>query len=507
MDLHKLTIPEAVKGLQSGQFTSVELTKDCLEQIKQTDGDYHAFITVDEKLALAQAKTADELIKSGEAKPLTGIPCSAKDVLATKDMKTTACSKMLEQYTPPYNATAIQKIYDDGGVIVGKNNCDEFAHGASTENSAFGPSKNPWDLTRVPGGSSGGSAAAVAGQQVFYSLGTDTGGSIRQPASFTGICALKPTYGRVSRHGLFSMTSSTDVIGPMARTVEGLAYIMEAIAGKDASDGTTLEKAVPPYHAELEKADLENLTIGVPKEYFTDALNPEVKKSVEEAIEWYVSKGATIKEVSLPHTEFAVAVYYIITPSEVSSNLARFDGIRYGYSVSTDESRVGEVESLEDVYKKTRRYGFGPEAKRRIMLGTYALSSGYYDAYYKQASKVRTLIRQDFEQVFKEVDVLLTPTSPKVAFKLGEQADDPLQMYMEDIFVAPASLAGLPALALPCGFAPVEDDATITSTSSPKKLPIGMQLIGPQFSETKLLQVGHAYQKETDWHQKKVRQI
>lgn len=494
MSLERLTIPEAIKGLQSKQFSSTELTKSALERINETEKDLHAFVTVNEKGALEDAKRADELLASGEAKPLTGIPVSFKDVLATKDVKTTASSKILEPYTPPYDATAVKKLREFGGVNLGKTICDEFAHGASTENSAFGPSHNPWDTTRVPGGSSGGSAVSVASHQSFYSLGTDTGGSIRQPASFCGISALKPTYGRVSRYGLFSMTSSTDVIGPMARTVEGLAHVLEAIAGADSFDSTTPKRPVPQYHAELGKASVKDYTVGVPKEYFSDALNPEVRKQVEQSIEWFTSQGATIKEVSLPHTEFAVAVYYILTPSEISSNLARFDGIRYGYSVTTDEQHANEIESLEDVYTKTRRYGFGDETKRRIMLGTYALSSGYYDAYYKQASKVRTLIRNDFDTAFKEVDVLLTPTSPKVAFKLGEQSDDPLQMYLEDIFVAPASLAGLPALSVPCGLATANDDTI--------QLPVGMQLIAPQFEETRLLQLGHLYQQATDWHTK-----
>ncbi len=495
MSLEKLTIEEAVTGLKNKQFSSVDLTKACIDQIEKTEDSLHAFVTIDKEGALAQAQLADQLIANGEAKPLTGIPGSIKDVLATKGLKTTACSKILENYTPPYNATAVQKLVDLGFVNLGKNNCDEFAHGASTENSVNGPSHNPWDITRVPGGSSGGSAVTVAAHQSFYSLGTDTGGSIRQPASFCGISAIKPTYGRVSRHGLFSMTSSTDVIGPMARTVEGLASILESIAGKDDNDSTTLDLPVPQYHAELKKGEIKGLKIGVPKEYFSESLDPKVKEQVQASIEWFTSQGAEIKEVSLPHTEFAVAVYYILTPSEISSNLARFDGIRYGYSVVNDPDHQDELTSLEDVYTKTRKYGFGDETKRRIMLGTYALSSGYYDAYYKQAQKVRTLIRQDFDQAFKEVDVLLTPTSPKVAFKLGAQNQDPLQMYLEDIFVAPASLAGLPALSVPCGLASPNDDDTI-------QLPVGMQLIAPQFEETRLLQLGYLYQQATDWHTK-----
>ena len=493
MDLHKLTIPEAIKGLQEKQFSSVDLTKSCLKQINKTEKDLHAFITITEEDALESAKKADKLIKNGEAQPLAGIPATIKDVIATKGVKTTACSKILENYIAPYDATVVKKLKEQGMVMLGKVNCDEFAHGASTENSAFGPSHNPWANDRVPGGSSGGSAVSVSASQAFYSLGTDTGGSIRQPASYCGISSLKPTYGRVSRYGLLSMTSSTDVIAPMARTVEGLAYIMEGIAGKDKFDSTTLNKPVAPYVSEINKGNLKDIKIGIPKEYFTDAITPDVRKRIDEAIQVFQSLGAKTIEVSLPHTEFAVAVYYIITPSEVSSNLARFDGIRYGYSASKDEKREKEVESLFDVYAKSRRYGFGDEAKRRIMLGTYSLSSGYYDAYYKQASKVRTLIRKDFSDVYKEVDVLLTPTSPTVAFKLGEKSNDPLQMYLEDIFVAPASLAGMPALAIPCGFAHPNDDDTID-------LPVGLQLIAPQFAETKLLQMGHLYQQKTDWH-------
>lgn len=494
MDLHTLTIPELVKGLASKQYSSVEVAKSYLKRIKSTDMQLNSFITVTEKQALKQAKVVDALRASGEElSPIAGIPASVKDVLATKGVKTTASSKILAEYIAPYNATTIDRLEKKGMVMLGKTNCDAFAHGASTENSEFGPSHNPWDINRVPGGSSGGSASSVAGLQSAYSIGTDTGGSIRQPASFCGITALKPTYGRVSRNGLFSMTSSTDVIGPMTRTVEGAAYILEAIAGKDRFDATTLDRPVPRYHAELAKGNIKGMKIGIPKEYFSDAIIPGVRTVIYQAIETYKSMGAEIIEVSLPHTSMAVAVYYILTPSEVSSNLARYDGIRYGFSASTDPKLSKEVESLIDVYTKSRAFGFGDETKRRIMIGTYALSSGYYDAYYRKASKVRTLIRQDFNTVFKEVDMLLTPATPKVAFKLGEQSENPLQMYLEDIFVAPASLAGLPALVIPAGFSHASDDDTIN-------LPVGVQLIAPQFEEAKLLQAGYRFQQETDYH-------
>jgi aspartyl-tRNA(Asn)/glutamyl-tRNA(Gln) amidotransferase subunit A len=495
MDLHTLTIPEASKGLAEKKFSSVELTNAILERIEATDKDIHSFVTVTKDEAISAANEADARIQKGEHSPLTGIPASIKDVLATKGVKTTACSNILRNYTAPYDATSVSKLKKQGSVTVGKVNCDAFAHGASTENSDFGASKNPHDLSRVPGGSSGGSSSCIAAQQAIYSIGTDTGGSIRQPAAFCGVSSIKPTYGRVSRYGLFSMTSSTDCVSPMAKTVEGLAYILESIAGKDSFDSTTLEKPVPRYSDELRKADISSFTVGVPKEYFTDGMNEGVRKAVEEAIEVYSKMGAKVVPVSLPHTEFAVPVYYIITPSEVSSNLARYDGIRYGYSAITDKELSEEVQNLFDVYAKSRKAGFGDETKRRIMIGTYALSSGYYDAYYKQASKVRTLIRQDFHDVFKSVDALAVPTTPKVAFKLGSQDDDPLQMYLEDIFVAPASLAGMPAMSIPCGFAHPNDDDTI-------ELPVGLQLIAPQFEETRLFQLGHIFQQETDWHTK-----
>lgn len=489
MDLYKLTIAEAVEGLKNKTFSSAEITESCLNRIDKTDGKLKALLEVSKDEALKQASAIDDKrSKGGKLSDLAGIPGTVKDVLATKGIKTTAASNILKDYVAPYDATVVARLKEAGVTVLGKNNCDAFAHGASTENSDFGPSHNPWDISRVPGGSSGGSSASVAAGQGLFSIGTDTGGSIRQPAAFCGVSAIKPTYGRCSRYGLFSMTSSTDCPSPMARTVEGLAYILKEMAGPDRFDSTAVDVKVPDYVKELSKADVKGLKIGLPKEYFSDELNPGVQTSVHKAKEVFEKLGAEVVEVSLPHTKLAIAVYYIITPSEVSSNLARYDGIRYGFSAE-------DAESLFEVYAASRRHGFGDEAKRRIMIGTYALSSGYYDAYYKQASKVRTLIRHDFDEVFKEVDVLLAPTSPNLAFKLGKQADDPLQMYLEDVFVSPASLAGVPALALPCGFAAPEDDDKI-------ELPVGMQLIAPQFEESRLLQLGHKYQQETDWHMK-----
>lgn len=494
MKLHEYTLAQASAALVKKDISAVELTKHMIDRVKATDEKVHAFITVSDDLALTQAKAVDASRKKGQKlSPLAGVPGTIKDVLATKGVRTTACTNILRDYVAPYNATCVERLVDHGFVMLGKNNCDAFAHGASTENSDFGVTHNPWDLTRVPGGSSGGCAANIAAQQAFYTLGTDTGGSIRQPAAFTNVTSMKPTYGRVSRYGLFSMTSSTDCVSPMAKTAEDLALVMEAIAGADKHDSTTLDKPVPRYHAELAKASLKGVKIGVPKEYFIDGMNPEVRARVEEAIAKMKELGAKIVPISLPHTAYAVAVYYIITPSEVSSNLAKYDGIRFGYSVMTDAAHKQEIKSLNDVYNKSRRYGLGDEAKRRIMLGTYALSSGYYDAYYKKASQVRTLIRRDFDEAFQKVDIIATPTTPKVAFKIGAQANNPLEMYLEDIFVAPANLAGVPAMSIPCGFAAAPEDDKLS-------LPVGLHLIGPQFGETQLLQAAHAYQQATDWH-------
>ncbi len=482
MKLNELTIAEAQKKLEAGEVTSVELTEACLARIDEVDGQVKACLIVTVEEALAAARAADERRASGETGPLLGIPYLCKDNIMTAGIRTTAASKMMENYVAPYDATIVARLKEAGAVLLGKTNLDEFAHGASTENSAFGTTHNPYDLERVPGGSSGGSAAAVAADMCLFALGTDTGGSIRCPASFCGIVGLKPTYGRGSRFGLVAMTSSTDVPGPMTKTAEDAAIVEQVIAGLDRYDATTVDRPVPDYQEEL-NAPLKGKKIGLPKEYFTDGIEPEAAAAVKEAIEEYKKLGAEFVEVSLPHTKYGVPVYYIITPSEVSSNLARHDGIRYGYSTYADEN------GLDKVYANSRGQGFGQESKRRIMLGTYALSAGYFDAYYLQAQKVRTKIKEDFDKALAEVDLLLTPTSPHPAFKIGEQAADPLKMYLEDIFVTGASLAGLPALAIPCGTA--------------QGLPVGLQLIGRAFEESTLLSAAHQYQQATAWHKNK----
>lgn len=482
MNLNELTIKEAQTLLKQGKITSVELTQACLTRIKAVDEKIKACLTVCEERALTEARMADERLQSGETGELLGIPYLCKDNILTKEIKTTAASKILENYIAPYDATIVARLKEAGAVLLGKTNLDEFAHGASTENSAFGTTHNPYDLDRVPGGSSGGSAAALAADMCLFALGTDTGGSIRCPASFCGVTGLKPTYGRSSRFGLVSMTSSTDVPGPMTKTVEDAAIVEKIIAGLDPLDSTTVDHVVDDYQALLVKK-IKGLKIGLPKEYFVEGTDPEVTEAINLAIEQLKTLGAEFVEVSLPHTKYGVPVYYIITPSEVSSNLARHDGIRYGFSANSEQG------NLDDVYSKSRGQGFGPEAKRRIMLGTYALSAGYFDAYYLQAQKVRTKIKEELDKVLEEVDCLLTPTSPHPAFKIGENAADPLKMYLEDIFVTGASLAGLPALSLPCGLV--------------GGLPVGMQLIGRRFDEATLFRVGHEYQQATTWHNNK----
>lgn len=486
MQLNELTIKEAQEKLEAGEITSVELTKACLERIKEVDGEIHACLTVCEEEALAEAQKADETRKLGATGPLLGIPYIAKDNIMTKGVRTTAASKIMENYIAPYDATIVRSLRDAGAVLLGKANLDEFAHGASTENSAFGVTRNPWDLERVSGGSSGGSAAAVAAHLCLFALGTDTGGSIRCPASFCGVVGLKPTYGRGSRFGLVSMTSSTDVPGPICKTVEDVAIVEKFLAGDDNYDATTVPEPVPEYAEEIQ-GDIKGLKIGLPEEFFAEGIEADVRERIDVAIEKFKELGAEIKPVKLPHTKYGVPVYYIITPSEVSSNLARHDGIRFGYSAYKDE------QNLLNVYTKSRGQGFGPEAKRRIMLGTYALSAGYFDAYYLQAQKVRTIIKNEMDKALEEVDVLLTLVAPHPAFKVGAQADDPIKMYLEDIFVTSPSLAGLPALAVPCGF--VERDA--------KKLPVGLQLIGRRFAESMILKAGHAYEQATDWNKEK----
>ncbi|HSH83166.1 MAG TPA: Asp-tRNA(Asn)/Glu-tRNA(Gln) amidotransferase subunit GatA, partial [Herpetosiphonaceae bacterium] len=433
--------------------------------------------SVDAEGALEQARAADRQIASGSAGPLAGLPLAIKDVLCTRGLPMTCASRMLERWTPPYDATAVARLREAGAVILGKTNMDEFAMGSSNENSAFHPARNPWDPARVPGGSSGGSAVAVAAGQALGALGTDTGGSIRLPAAFCGVTGLKPTYGRVSRYGAVAFASSLDQIGPFGRTARDCAMLLEAIAGADPNDGTAANAAVPHYAGFLD-GDIRGLRVGVPAEYFVEGMHPRITVAVREAIEVLRERGAEVVEVSLPHTRYALPVYYIIAPAEASANLARFNGVRYGLHV--------EGESLDDEIERTRGAGFGPEVRRRIMLGTYALSSGYYDAYYRRAQQVRTLIRRDFQEAFAKVDLLVAATAPNLPFTLGEKVSDPLAMYLTDVLTLPASLAGVPGLAVPCGFV--------------DGLPVGLQLLGKPFDEATLLKAGDAFQRETDWH-------
>ncbi len=482
MSLNRLTISEARDKLDAGEISSLDLVQDCLERIKEIDERLRSCLEVCQEKALLEAKEADARIKKGETGALLGIPYIAKDNILTKGVKTTAASKMLENYIAPTDATVIKKLRHSGAVLLAKSNLDEFAHGASTENSAFFTTRNPWDLERVPGGSSGGSAAAVAADLCLFALGTDTGGSVRAPASFCGVSGLKPSYGRCSRFGLIAMTSSTDVPGVLSKTVSDSALVLKAVAGRDEYDATTPDIEVGDYYNNLGE-DLQGLTAGLPQEYFDDQTDPEVIKLVKTAVNVLEEKGVKIKETSLPYSKYSVPTYYIITPSEISSNMARFDGIRYGFR------KEQGVSSLADVYHKSRAGGLGPEVKRRIMLGTYALSAGYRDAYYLQAQKTRTKIKEEMDSALEEFDFLITPTSPHIAFKIGEQSDDPLQMYLEDIFVSGASLAGLPALSIPCGFS--------------QGLPVGMQVIVKRFDEQTLFDVSYNYQKATQWHLQK----
>jgi aspartyl-tRNA(Asn)/glutamyl-tRNA(Gln) amidotransferase subunit A len=476
--LHELTIAEARELLDNREITSIELTQACLDRIVGVDNQVRAFLAIDDEGALEQARQADEMPRRGEVtSPLRGIPLAIKDVISTTGLTTTCGSRMLEEYIPPYDATVIERLKHSGAVLLGKTNCDEFAMGSSNENSAFFPTRNPWDLERVPGGSSGGSAAAVAACEAPGALGTDTGGSIRQPAALCGVTGLKPTYGRVTRYGLVAFASSLDQIGPFAHTARDCAILLSAIAGADPLDSTSAPQSVPDYAAAL-TGDIRGLRIGVPREYFIEGLDAGVEGPVRAAIDALRDAGAEVIDVSLPHTKYALPVYYLIAPAEASANLARYDGVRYGLKVP-DAPYWDELE-------KTRGEGFGPEVRRRIMLGTYALSAGYYDAYYKRAQQVRTLIRRDFQQVFEQVDLLAAPTAPTVAFKIGEKTDDPLAMYLEDVFTLPINLAGLPGLVVPCGLS--------------EQLPVGLQLIGRPFDEATLLRVGDAYQRMTDWH-------
>ncbi len=483
METNQLTIHEAYRLLKTRQLSSVELTEACLERIHQVEPKVHAFVTITDELALQQARKADKLIAAGKTNPLTGIPALIKDNICTKGVRTTCSSRMLENFVPPYDAAVIEKLNACGVVVLGKANMDEFAMGSSTENSALFTTHNPWDLSRVPGGSSGGSAAAVAAGETVYALGSDTGGSIRQPAGFCSVTGLKPTYGRVSRYGLVAFASSLDQIGPLTRDVTDCALVLNAIAGYDPRDSTSVPYPTPDYSQCL-TTDLSGLHIGIPKEYFVEGMPPEVEIAIRNAIDKLGQLGARVEwEVSLPHTPYALAVYYIIAPSEASANLARYDGVKYGFSYQ-------DTDSMWEAMEKTRQYGFGAEVKRRIMLGTYALSAGYYDAYYLKAQKVRTLIRQEFDKAFEKFDALVTPTSPTVPFKIGEKTDDPLQMYLSDVCTLPINIAGLPAISIPAGFA--------------DGLPIGMQIIGKPFSEETILKIAYAYEQATDWHKRKV---
>jgi len=486
MELTNLTIKEAHQGLKKKEFSALELCKNYLDKIEKEDKKIQAFLTISKDLAISQAKNVDEMILGGQEIPLlAGIPCVIKDNILVEGVRCTAGSKILEDYIAPYDATVIKRLKEQGAVILGKTNLDEFAMGASGERSAFFPTKNPNDLTRVPGGSSSGSAAAISSKMSCYALGSDTGGSIRQPASFCGVVGLKPTYGAVSRYGLIAMASSLDQIGPLAKTVEDAKIVFDVISGKDPLDSTSVESTISNF-PEGEQApcgagkfQISNLRIGVPKEYFIKGIDKEVEKIIKTAIKKYEELGAKIEEISLPHTEYTIATYYIIVPSEVSANLARYDGIKYGFSKV--KSQKSEVKSLMDIYLESRGEGFGAEVRRRIMLGTYALSSGYYDTYYLRAQKVRTLIREDFKRAFEKVDFILTPVAPTPAFKIGEKIEDPLLMYLCDVFTSPVNLAGLPAISIPCG--------------KIGKLPVGLQIIGKPFEENKILEIAKTYER------------
>lgn len=472
------TLAELAQGLENGDFSSVELTQAYLDRIEAEDGKYNSYITVTGELALEQANAADATRAAGNASAFTGLPIAHKDIFCTEGVRTSCASKMLDNFISPYNATVVNKFNAAGAVTLGKTNMDEFAMGSSNESSFYGPARNPWDTDCVPGGSSGGSAAAVAALLAPAATGTDTGGSIRQPAALCGITGLKPTYGRVSRFGMIAFASSLDQGGPMTRTAEDAAMMLNVMAGFDPNDSTSMQKDVPDYTADLSKP-LAGLKIGLPKEFFPDDLSPAIAQQVQAAIKEYEALGATVKEVSLPNTGLAIPAYYIIAPSEASSNLSRFDGVRYGYRC---ESPV----DLEDLYKRSRGEGFGPEVKRRIMVGAYALSEGFYDAYYKKAQQIRRLIKQDYVNALNEVDVIMGPTTPHPAFKLGEKTSDPVAMYMEDIFTISLNLAGMPGISIPCG--------------QTEGLPVGLQIIGNYFAEQKLLNVAHQFQLATDWH-------
>ncbi|MBL7063196.1 MAG: Asp-tRNA(Asn)/Glu-tRNA(Gln) amidotransferase subunit GatA [Anaerolineae bacterium] len=490
MKLYQLTIHETSERLAAGEFSAVELTEAVIDRILAVDNDVAAYLTLTPEEALAQARAADvgatlAVAPRGQPQglPLQGIPLAIKDVLCTEGIPTTCGSRILEDFIPPYDGTAIARLKAAGAVILGKTNMDEFAMGSSTENSAFFTTRNPWDLSRVPGGSSGGSAAAVAAGECLGALGSDTGGSVRQPAAFCGVVGLKPTYGRVSRYGLVAFASSLDQIGVLAKDVTDAALLLGVIAGHDPRDSTSMDVPVPDYNGGLQDNNgLKRVRVGVPEEYFIEGMQPEVEAAVRVAVDQLADLGAEIVEVSLPHTDYALPVYYLIAPAEASANLARYDGVRYGLRVDGG--------GLLETYRATRGQGFGPEVKRRIMLGTYALSAGYYDAYYLKAQKVRTLIKADFDAAFEQVDVIVAPVTPTTAFRIGEKVDDPLQMYLSDVFTLSMNLAGICGLSLPCGF----DGAG---------LPIGLQVMGPAFGEEAVLRVAYAYEQATEWHRQR----
>ncbi len=483
MELPFLTIGEASGLIKRKEISPLEITESVLERIERLDGKLNSYITILADRALESAREAEKQIASGSYKgPLHGIPIGLKDIFVMEGAPSTCGSKMLESFFSPYDATVTAKLLESGAVIVGKNNMDEFAMGSSTETSYYGLTRNPWDLERVPGGSSGGSAAATAASLCLGSLGTDTGGSIRQPASFCGVVGMKPTYGRVSRFGMIAFASSLDQAGPLTKTVEDTAIILNAISGHDRRDSTCVNTPVPDYTLSL-KDDLKGIKVGVPKEYFIEGMDREVEEAARKAIALIEDLGGDVIEISLPHTEYAVLTYYIIAPSEASSNLARYDGVRYGF-------RAEGAGSLRDMYFKTRAEGFGNEVKRRIMLGTYALSAGYYDAYYLKAQKVRTLIKKDFDDAFKKVDVIMAPTAPETAFKFGDKTDDPIKMYLSDVLTIPCNIAGLPGISVPCGF-------------SSDGLPIGIQVLGKPFEEESVIHVAHAYERHAKWNEKR----
>lgn len=476
--MHTHTIAEIRQNLASGEYSSTELCQHLLERIKRLNESHNAFIEVTEEAALAAAKSADKQRAAGGSEPLLGVPIAHKDIFCTKGIRTSCGSRMLENFVPPYNATVVDRLAGAGVISLGKTNMDEFAMGSSNENSYFGNVANPWDLSRVPGGSSGGSAAAVAARMVPATTGTDTGGSIRQPAAFCGITGIKPTYGRVSRYGMIAFASSLDQGGPMAMTAEDCALLLDAMAGFDERDSTSIDEPLDQYSGKLGQS-IEGLKVGLPRQYFSADLAAPIAEALQQAIDELQKLGATFTEIDLNNQSMAVPAYYVVAPAECSSNLSRFDGVRYGH-------RCDNPVDLEDLYKRSRAEGFGREVKRRILIGTYALSAGYYDAYYLKAQRVRNLISQDFRSAFENVDVILGPTTPTPAFKLGENSDDPVAMYLNDIFTIPANLAGLPALSAPCG--------------QVEGLPVGLQLVGNYFEEARLLNIAHQYQQVTDWH-------